>query len=107
MNRTEAPLFTPLSMQRTPCGIKDTVGASPSTLRLRLQSLSATLAHSPSALRVYLTADLGFQHGTLTPGEQQIVLWPPVTKTIAGIAQHRTARWQESSPMFQVKPLLQ
>ena len=72
MKRTEA-LFLAHSRCRTPLWIKDTVGASPSTLRLR-SNLLATLAHSPSALRVYLTADLGFQHGTLTPGEQQIVL---------------------------------
>jgi AhpD family alkylhydroperoxidase len=37
-------------------------------------NLLATLAHSPSALKVYLNAYLGFQYGTLTPAEQQIVL---------------------------------
>jgi hypothetical protein len=37
-------------------------------------NLLATMAQSPSATRVYLNADLGFQRGTLTPGEQQIVL---------------------------------
>jgi hypothetical protein len=36
-------------------------------------NLLATMAQSPSTLRVYLDADLGFQHGKLTPGEQQIV----------------------------------
>ena len=37
-------------------------------------NLLATMAQSPSASRVYFNADLGFQRGTLTPGEQQIVL---------------------------------
>ena len=73
MNLTDAPLFAPLSMQ----------DASPTSRTLLEQAhryfgfvpnLLATMAHSPSALRVYFNADLCFKHGTLTPGEQQIVL---------------------------------
>jgi AhpD family alkylhydroperoxidase len=37
-------------------------------------NLIACLARSPAALRVYLNANLGFERGTLTPAEQQIVL---------------------------------
>jgi uncharacterized peroxidase-related enzyme len=73
MNATETPLFTPLLIQ-------DAQPASRTLLEQAhryfgfVPNLLATLAHSPAALRVYLSADLGFQHGTLTPGEQQIVL---------------------------------
>ena len=73
MKKTEAPLFTPLSMQDAPLGSRTLLEQAHRHFGF-VPNLLATLAHSPSALRVYLTADLGFQHGTLTPGEQQIVL---------------------------------
>src|ERR1700758_3666157 len=37
-------------------------------------NLLASMAHSPVALSVYFYANLGFEFGTLTPAERQIVL---------------------------------
>ena len=101
MNLTDAPLFAPLSMQ----------DASPTSRTLLEQAhryfgfvpnLLATMAHSPSALRVYFNADLGFKHGTLTPGEQRLFFWPQARRTIADTARHRIAHSPGSSRMFRV-----
>ena len=66
-------LFTPLSMQDAPLASRTLLEQAQRYFGF-VPNLLAALAHSPSALRVYLSADLGFQHGTLTPAEQQIVL---------------------------------
>jgi uncharacterized peroxidase-related enzyme len=68
-----SPLFTPLLMQDAPPASRTLLEQAHRYFGF-VPNLLATLAHSPSALRVYLNADLGFQHGTLTPAEQQIVL---------------------------------
>lgn len=73
MNMTDAPLFTPLLIQDAPLASRVLLEQAHRYFGF-VPNLLATMAHSPSALRVYLTANLGFQHGTLTPGEQQIVL---------------------------------
>jgi alkylhydroperoxidase family enzyme len=73
MNTTAAPLFTPLLMHDAPLASRTLLEQAHRYFGF-VPNLIATMAHSPSALRVYLNADLGFQHGTLTPGEQQIVL---------------------------------
>lgn len=73
MNTTDAPLFTPLSMQNAPLASRTMLEQAHRYFGF-VPNLLATMAHSPSALRVYFNADLGFQNGTLTPGEQQIVL---------------------------------
>lgn len=73
MNTAEAPLFTPLLMQEAPLASRTLLEQAKRYFGF-VPNLLATMAHSPSALRVYLSADLGFQNGTLTPGEQQIVL---------------------------------
>jgi uncharacterized peroxidase-related enzyme len=73
MNTTEDPLFTPLLIHDAPLASRTLLEQAHRYFGF-VPNLIATMAHSPSALRVYLNADLGFQHGTLTPGEQQIVL---------------------------------
>jgi uncharacterized peroxidase-related enzyme len=73
MKTTEVPLFSPLLLQDAPLASRTLLEQAHRYFGF-VPNLLATLAHSPSALRVYFTADLGFQHGTLTPGEQQIVL---------------------------------
>ena len=67
------PLFTPLLTKDAPLASQTLLEQAHRYFGF-VPNLLATLAHSPSALRVYLNADLGFQHGTLTPAEQQIVL---------------------------------
>ena len=73
INTTEAPIFTPLLMHDAPLASRPLLEQAHRYFGF-VPNLIATMAHSPSALRVYLNANLGFQHGTLTPGEQQIVL---------------------------------
>ena len=73
MNTTEVPLFTPLLMRDAPLASRTLLEQAHRYFGF-VPNLIATMAHSPSALRAYLNADLGFKHGTLTPGEQQIVL---------------------------------
>jgi hypothetical protein len=65
--------FSPLSMKEAPEASRTLLEQAQRYFGF-VPNLLASLAHSPAALRVYLNADLGFQHGTLTPGEQQIVL---------------------------------
>jgi len=67
------PLFTPLLTKDAPLASQTLLEQAHRYFGF-VPNLLATLAHSPAALRVYLNADLGFQHGTLTPAEQQIVL---------------------------------
>ena len=73
MQITDDPLFTPLLLHEAPLASRTLLEQAQRYFGF-VPNLLASLAHSPSALKVYLNADLGFQHGTLTPGEQQIVL---------------------------------
>jgi uncharacterized peroxidase-related enzyme len=66
-------LFAPLLLQNAPLASRTLLEQAQRYFGF-VPNLLATLAHSPSALRAYLNADLAFQHGTLTPAEQQIVL---------------------------------
>jgi hypothetical protein len=67
------PLFTPLLTKDAPLASRALLEQAHRYFGF-VPTLLATLAHSPSALSVYLNADLGFQRGTLSPAEQQIVL---------------------------------
>ena len=73
MQITDDPLFSPLLLHEAPLASRTLLEQAQRYFGF-VPNLLASLAHSPSALKVYLNADLGFQHGTLTPGEQQIVL---------------------------------
>src|SRR5580698_5864290 len=73
MQITDDPLFTPLLLHEAPLASRTLLEQAQRYFGF-IPNLLASLAHSPSALKVYLNADVGFQHGTLTPGEQQIVL---------------------------------
>lgn len=66
-------LFAPLSIQHAPSASRTTLEQAQRYFGF-VPNLLAALAHSPSALRVYLNASLGFDHGTLTAAERQIVL---------------------------------
>ena len=66
-------LFSPLLIQQAPRESKSMLEQVQKYFGF-IPNLLACLAHSPAALRVYLNANLGFEHGTLTPAEQQIVL---------------------------------
>lgn len=67
-------LFTPLTMQDAPAASRDLLDQARKYFGF-IPNLLASMAHSPSALRAYLNTNLCFQHGTLTPAEQQIVLF--------------------------------
>ena len=73
MQIIDDPLFTPLLLREAPLASRTLLEQAQRYFGF-IPNLLASMAHSPSALKVYLNADLGFQHGTLTPGEQQIVL---------------------------------
>ena len=57
MNAREAPLFTPLSMQSAPPASRTLLEQAHRYFGF-VPNLLATMAHSSSALRVYLNADL-------------------------------------------------
>ena len=69
----EDQLFPPLSIQHAPRESKPMLEQAQRYFGF-VPNLLASLAHSPAALSVYFTANIGFEHGTLTPAEQQIVL---------------------------------
>jgi alkylhydroperoxidase family enzyme len=100
MNTTEAPLFTPLLMHDAPLASRTLLEQAHRYFGF-VPNLIATMAHSPSALRVYLNAVLGFQRGTLTPGEQQIVLLAASKENACRYCTHRTARSQGSLLTYQ------
>lgn len=66
-------LFSPLLMQHAPRESKPMLEQAQRYFGF-VPNLLASLAHSPAALSVYFTANVGFERGTLTPAEQQIVL---------------------------------
>src|ERR1700748_377430 len=70
---SEDQLFSPLSIQHAPRESRPMLEQAQRHFGF-VPNLLPSLAHSPAALSVYFTANIGFQHGTLSPAEQQIVL---------------------------------
>jgi AhpD family alkylhydroperoxidase len=101
MQITDDPLFTPLLLHEAPLASRTLLEQAQRYFGF-IPNLLASLAHSPSALKVYLNADLGFQHGTLTPGEQQIVLLTASKENDCRYCSTSHSALARSSRMFRV-----
>ncbi|MBB6143036.1 putative peroxidase-related enzyme [Silvibacterium bohemicum] len=73
MEMVDDPLFSPLLIENAPLASRSLLEQARRHFGF-VPNFLASLAHSPSALGAYLAADIGFQSGTLTAAEQQIVL---------------------------------
>lgn len=70
----EDSLFTPLLPQEAPRKSRELLEQARRYFGF-IPNLLASMAHSPMALSVYFHANMGFEFGTLTPAERQIVLY--------------------------------
>ena len=70
---TDEVIFTPLRLQEAPPQSREILENARRHFGF-VPNLLASMAHSPVALGVYFYANLGFEFGTLTPAERQVVL---------------------------------
>lgn len=70
---TDEVIFTPLLPQEAPPESREILENARRHFGF-VPNLLASMASSPVALSVYFNANLGFEFGTLTPAERQIVL---------------------------------
>src|ERR1700735_4000992 len=101
MQITDDQLFSPLLLHEAPLASRTLLEQAQRYFGF-VPNLLASLAHSPSALKTYLNADLGFQHGTLTPVSSRLCSSQQARRTIADTARHRIAHSPGSSRMFRV-----